>query len=154
MLESSPQTELANQPTEAQKLSEELSDLMLPLMWTLRQDAVRAFESLGIRPVRALLLELVERGFQHPKDLSDMLDTVPPTISAMVAELEERGVIQRHIDPADRRRVRLSLTEEGQVLRHKMRERWLETSRERLAKLSSHELKTLLSIYKKLLEVA
>lgn len=135
-------------------LIEELSDLTLPLMWTMRQDAVRAFESLGVRPVRALLLELIERGFEHPKDLSDMLDTVPPTISAMLSELEERGFVERHIDVSDRRRVRLSLTSEGRILRRKMREQWLEVGRERLARLSSDELKTLVRIYKKLLEVA
>ena len=140
-------------PLAKQQLIAELSDLTLPLMWTMRQDALRAFESLGIRPIKALLLELIERGLQHPKDLSDMLDTVPPTISAMLAELEERGFIERHIDPQDRRRVRLTLTHEGQVLRHKMREQWLEAGRQRLAKLSSAELKTLVDIYKKLLEV-
>ncbi len=134
-------------------LIEELSDLTLPLMWTMRQDAVRAFESLGIRPVKALLLELVGRGFQHPKELSDMLDTVPPTISAMLSELEERRLIERHIDAADRRRVRLTLTDDGRSLRREMREKWLHAGQQRLAKLSSEELKTLVHIYKKLLEV-
>lgn len=142
-----------SEPSPQTNLIEELSDLTLPLMWTMRQDAVRAFESLGIRPVKALLLELVGRGFQHPKELSDMLDTVPPTISAMLSELEERGFIARHIDESDRRRVRLSLTAEGQTLRHKMREQWLQAGQQRLAKLSSDELEKLVHIYKKLLEV-
>ena len=33
-----------------------LSELALPLMWTMRQDAVKACEPLGLRPIQSLLL--------------------------------------------------------------------------------------------------
>ena len=132
-------------------LCAELSDLTLPLMWALRQDAVRAFESLGIRPIKALLIELIARGMQHPKDLSEVLDTVPPTISAMLAELEERGMVGRTIDPADRRRVQLELTDKGQELRGQLRTAWIDISEARLNRLSHEEITTLVTIYQKLL---
>ena len=129
----------------------QLSDLTLPLMWALRQDAVRAFESLGVRPVKALLVELIARGMQHPKDLSEVLDTVPPTISAMLAELEERDLVSRTIDPSDRRRVQLELTPKGQELREQLREAWLDTGETRLSRLSHEEIAALVTIYQKLL---
>ena len=138
-------------PTTKLELISELSDLTLPLMWSLRQDAIRAFEGLGIRPIKALLIELIARGMQHPKDLSEVLDTVPPSISAMVAELEDKGFIVRQIDPEDRRRVQLALTPEGESLRVKMREAWLETGKERLRDLEASELATLLTLYRKIL---
>lgn len=130
----------------------ELSELTLPLMWSLRQDAVRAFESLGVRPVKALLIELIARGLQHPKDLSDVLDTVPPTISAMVAELEAKGFIGRQIDPDDRRRVQLALTPDGEALREQMRVAWIETGKERMQALSVDELTMLVTLYRKILD--
>ena len=138
-------------PTTKTELIAELSDLTLPLMWSLRQDAIRAFEGMGIRPIKALLIELIARGMQHPKDLSEVLDTVPPSISAMVAELETKGFIARQIDPTDKRRIQLALTPEGETLRVQMREAWLETGRERLKDLKASELATLLTLYRKIL---
>lgn len=138
-------------PTSKTKLIADLSDLTLPLMWSLRQDAIHAFESMGIRPIKALLIELIARGMQHPKDLSEVLDTVPPSISAMVAELESKGFIARQIDPADKRRVQLALTPEGETLRDQMREAWLKRGKERLRDLEVSELATLLTLYRKIL---
>ena len=101
----------------ADLLIEELSEHTLQLMWTLRQEAMRAFEPLGMRPMKALLLELVGRGLVYPKELSDMLDTLPPAISAIVADLEERGLLRRGLDPNDKRKIRLELTPDGQTMR-------------------------------------
>ncbi len=130
----------------------QLSELTLPLMWSLRQDAMRTFEPLGVRPIQALLFELIAHGIQQPKMLSDMLDILPPTISSMLADLENRGLIARSIDPQDKRRVQLELTEAGYELRHLMQEGWHKTGRERLGQLSVEELESLLAIYQKLLE--
>ena len=135
-----------------QALVNQLSDMTLPMMWVLRQDAMHAFEPLGIRPFKALLLELIARGFQHPKALSEILDTLPPTVSAMLAELEEKALITRQIDPSDRRRVQLALSEKGQLLRGDLREHWHAVGKERLQQLSEDDLATLLRIYTKLLE--
>lgn len=132
-------------------LVRELSELTLPLMWLLRQEAVRAFEPLGIRPIKALLLELVARGMCYPKELSEVLDTVPPAISAMLAELEAKGWLSRAPDPDDRRRVRLELTASGRALLDEMRERWDRAGRTRLAHMSAEELRTLIALYRKLL---
>lgn len=140
-----------SQSRDTDDLTNELSDLTLPLMWSLRQDAVRAFERLGIRPFKALLLELIARGFQHPKSLSEVLDTVPPTISAMLGELETKGLIVRQTDPEDRRRVQLGLTGAGEALRHELQRAWRQAGQGRYAKLSCEELEALLRIYHKLI---
>ena len=133
------------------KLVEALNELTLPLMWSLRQAAFRAFEPLGIRPIKALLLELIANGMAHPKDLSDVLDTVPPAISAMLGELEGKGLISRGTDPSDRRRVRLALTGKGERLRTTMRGLWRDTGQERLDRLDDADLRTLVRIYRTLL---
>lgn len=130
----------------------ELSELTLPLMWTLRQDALRAFEGLGIRPFKALLIELIARGMQHPKELAEVLDIVPPTISAMLSELESAGYIARALDPEDKRRTLLTLTDSGEALRLQLAERWQQSACKRVQVLTPEELAQLVAIYRKIVE--
>lgn len=137
---------------DTEALIDELSDLTLPYMWRLRQDAVRAFEGLGVRPFMALLLELIAQGLRHPKELAEVLDAVPPTISAMLGDLEQRGWIRRKTDPDDRRRVRLELTPAGEAMRDEMRAAWRHSSRTRFAGLSRDDLAALVRLYRKLAE--
>lgn len=132
-------------------LERHLAELTLPLMWSLRQDAVRAFEPLDLRPIRVLLLELIARGFSYPKDLADLLETVPPAVSNMLSELEGKGLLRRTPDPDDGRRIRLELTPEGHEVIAAVRERWGDVTEEGLGVLSVSELRTLVRIYRKLL---
>jgi len=140
--------------TRTQQLVEEIGEYSLHLMWILRQEAVRTFDPFGFRPVRALLLELVGRGYNHPKELAEILDQVPPAISTMIADLEDRGLLTRRTDPHDRRRVQLELTEAGAETHRRLKEAWQQTGCKRLSKLSNEELETLVHIYRKLLEDA
>ncbi len=135
-------------------LIEELSEFSLQFMWTLRQEAMRAFEPLGLRPVKALLLELIGRGMIHPKELAEILDTVPPAISSMLTELETQDLLARAIDPNDRRRVILQLTEKGQAMRQQLKEAWYKTGVTRLKRLSPEDLAALIRIYRKIVEEA
>lgn len=132
-------------------LERHLAELTLPLMWSLRQDAMRAFEPLDLRPIRVLVLELIARGFSHPKDLADLLETVPPAVSNMLSELEGKGLLLRSPDPDDGRRIRLELTAKGHEVIASVRERWGEVTEEGLGVLSVNELRTLVGIYRKLL---
>lgn len=133
------------------ELIEELGTYSLPLMWTLRQAAARAFDPLGFRTVRALLLELIGRGLAQPKDLSAALGLVPPAVSTMISELEARGLITRQSDPSDGRRVQLELTEAGRAARSKLNRAWQQASLERLSSLSDDELELCLRLLRKLM---
>ena len=132
-------------------LERHVAELTLPLMWSLRQDATRAFEPLDLRPIRVLLLELVARGFTYPKDLAELLETVPTAVSNMLSELESRDLIRRSPDPDDGRRIRLELTQSGHEILAEVRTRWREVTAEALAVLSDDELRTMVQIYQKLL---
>lgn len=123
------------------------------MMWQMRQDAVRAFGPLQLRPIKALMLGFIARGMHHPKDISEVMDTVPPAISSMIKELEDKGYITRQLDPDDKRRVRLELTEAGRNVNEQMRTRWLATTTERLSQLSKSELEQFLVTTHKMLEV-
>lgn len=132
-------------------LIDEFGGYMLQLLWTLRQDASRTFNPLGFRTVRALLLELIDRGYAQPKDLAALLGAVPPAVSMMIAELTERGLILRTTDPKDGRRARLSLTEAGAAAHAELREAWNGVGSERLGRLSSEERETFTRLCRKLL---
>lgn len=134
------------------ELLHELSSLSLPLMWTLRKAAMRALEPLGLRPVKALVLGLVVEGSDSPKELSELLDTPPPMMSGLLADLEERGLIERTPDPDDRRRIRLAATDEGQSMAERITAYWIEAGRERFEGLDDDDLRHLIAIYRTFVE--
>jgi MarR family transcriptional regulator, multiple antibiotic resistance protein MarR len=134
-----------------QELISELDAFIMPLMNLMKQDFLEAIKPFSINPGAAILLEHVSRGVKHPKELAQLLETVPPVVSALLSELEDKGLIQRQIDPEDRRRVQLTLSKAGKQLHDKIRERSQGLSGERLSKLSPDELQSLITIFRKIL---
>jgi MarR family transcriptional regulator, multiple antibiotic resistance protein MarR len=132
----------------------EIDTLIMPLMSLMQQDFLESIKPFSLNPGGAILLEHVAKGVKHPKELAGLLDTVPPVISALLGELEDKGLIERQIDPEDKRRVKLTLSKQGKDLHEKIRERSLALGGERLSKLSDGELTSLIRIFRKLLEEA
>lgn len=130
----------------------ELDTLVMPLMSLMQQDFVASIKPFSLNPGAAILLGHVAKGVKHPKELAQLLETVPPVISALLGELEGKNLIQRQIDPDDKRRVQLTLSKEGKRLHEKIRERSMQLGGERLSKLSEKELSNLITIFRKLLE--
>ena len=64
----------------------------------------------------------------------------PPSVTRMVASLEERGLVRREADPADRRIARVSLTAEGRRTVQRTRTRKTAYLAKRLRKLDESEL--------------
>jgi DNA-binding MarR family transcriptional regulator len=137
-----------------ENLIAEIDTLIMPLMSLMQQDFLESIKPFSLNPGAAILLEHVAKGVKHPKELAQLLETVPPVVSAILGELEGKGLIQRQIDPADRRRVHLTLSKEGKKLHERVRERSLVLSGERLCKLSGEELNSLIGIFRKLLAEA
>lgn len=117
-----------------------LSTMALELMWALRQEAMRVCEPFGLRPTRVLMLDLVSRGIDRPGALADVLDTVPPAVTAMLNELTAKGLLARETDPEDRRRAKLALTAAGREVLAEVHARWHALSLERLQALGTSEL--------------
>jgi DNA-binding MarR family transcriptional regulator len=67
------------------------------------------------------------------------------SMADMVTALLDRGLIERHRDPADRRRLVIALTSQGAALLDEMRPRVAELEREVLARLSADEVAELRS---------
>lgn len=66
----------------------------------------------GLHQKSLVLLALMDTG-DTPQDLAHLLRTPAPTLSHMLRELEARGLIERSLDPKDKRRFRLRRTAAG-----------------------------------------
>lgn len=58
------------------------------------------------------------QGEMNPSEISDHQGTSRNTISALIRDLEEDGLLERSLDRQDRRRFNIRLTEEGRRLVH------------------------------------
>jgi DNA-binding MarR family transcriptional regulator len=130
----------------------DLHEVTFRMMRVQRQIAERAFAPLGLRPVQAFALALLGHEASYPKELAHLLDAPPSVISVLLADLEGRGLLSRAVDPDDRRRVRLELTPEGHRTLDAVYDAWLDANADRLARLSTADLETLVRIQKALLE--
>jgi DNA-binding MarR family transcriptional regulator len=91
------------------------------LTTALRDGIVRLNRRLRqVRPVGALtqtqlsaLTSLELAGSMTPRELAEVERVQPPTLTKILAKLEERGLVRRDPHPTDGRQVVLSETEEG-----------------------------------------
>jgi DNA-binding MarR family transcriptional regulator len=89
------------------------------------------------------LTSLELAGALTPRELADTERVQPPTMTKIVAKLEERGLVRRDSHPTDRRQVILSMTESGRAVFaqfERARNEWLG---HRLAELTPEERETL-----------
>jgi DNA-binding MarR family transcriptional regulator len=89
------------------------------------------------------LTSLQLAGALTPRELADVERVQPPTMTRIVAKLEERGLVQRTPHPTDGRQVILAATEGGQAVLgrfQRARDEWLA---HRLAALPEEDRDTL-----------
>lgn len=137
-----------------ERLLTEAGDSLFRVAWHCGQDASNAFAALGMNPLRAVALGLIARGTDHPGELARALALSPPSVSQLLRDLTDRGLVARRHDDADRRRVALSLTAAGRDVLDELRTRWLHVNASRLDRLGDEDLATLHRIHTVLLEQA
>src|ERR1700691_3086761 len=74
-----------------------------------------------------------------PGELADYEKVQPPSMTRVIAVLEERNLVQRTAHPTDRRQVILTVTAEGRALVHRVRRRKEAWLAQRLAELTAEE---------------
>lgn len=75
----------------------------------------RALGELGLSLPQYRVLSLLDEGSAAATALADHLAVSRPHVTDVVDGLAERGWVERHTDPEDRRRVSHALTEAGQA---------------------------------------
>ncbi len=81
------------------------------------------------------LLKMIQ-GSAYPKDLAQKLKLPGSLVSRHLDQLQTLGLIERHIDEKDSRRIRLALTARGQEVTHAASEGLHHSVSARLAHLS------------------
>jgi DNA-binding MarR family transcriptional regulator len=122
-----------------EQLTERLRDAITRLNRRLRQE--RPVGDLTVTQLSALT-SLRLGGALTPRELSDAERVQPPTMTKIVAKLEDRGLVQRSPHPTDGRQVLLSPTAEGIAVidsYQRVRDVWLAA---RLAGLTPEERDT------------
>ncbi|MBP0454982.1 MarR family transcriptional regulator [Kitasatospora sp. RG8] len=109
------------QDSTAQDTAAELADAMTRAIKRIRRRTSERLEPYGITPGQGRALrtlahapgcELPDRAMRL-SDLADRLHIAPRSATTVVDALEEAGLVERTPDPADRRAVRIVLTEAG-----------------------------------------
>jgi DNA-binding MarR family transcriptional regulator len=120
----------------AAQLAVTLRDAITRLNRRVRQ--TRPVGDLTVTQLSALAsLELA--GAMTPRELAETERVRPPTMTKIVAKLQERGLVQRTPHPTDGRQVVLAATPEGRAVHarfERARDEWLA---QRLAELTADE---------------
>ncbi|MFG1953136.1 MarR family winged helix-turn-helix transcriptional regulator [Micromonospora sp. NPDC048830] len=122
------------------QLAPQLRDAITRLNRRVRQ--ARPVGDLTVTQLSALT-SLMLAGALTPRELADVERVQPPTMTKIVAKLEERGLVQRTPHPTDGRQVILAATEGGRAVLdqfERARNEWLA---HRLAELSESDRETL-----------
>jgi DNA-binding MarR family transcriptional regulator len=98
------------------------SFLLKRLGFLMKDKTIQAFEETGLTPYHHAVLALLEEEPQETQAMiADALGYDRSHLVGMLDELEERGLIERKRDPADRRRHLVSLTPEGKKASTRLR---------------------------------
>src|ERR671930_444658 len=135
--------ETAPAPTRP-RLPEELAGstpfLMKRLGFKLKDQAMAAYEPTGLHPYHHAVLAVLDEGSRETQGaIADALGYDRGQLVGLLDELEERGLVERRRDPADRRRHLVRLTPDGKRALAKLRTLARRLENEFLAPLDEQE---------------
>ncbi|MFJ8861367.1 MarR family winged helix-turn-helix transcriptional regulator [Streptomyces sp. NPDC102451] len=122
-----------------------LAEQLLRLTRRLQRIQSRQLEPIGITPAQFRLLRTTAHYDGPPRmaDLAERLDVVPRAVTTLVDGLEASGRVRRAPDPANRRVVRIEITEEGRAVLRSMRDARKAAAEEILAPLTAEQREVL-----------
>jgi DNA-binding MarR family transcriptional regulator len=122
-------------------------------LWRLIQsvldDSEPDLEALGLTPKAFFLLAAVEE-HPFPALLARRMHLPPPTVTYMIKQLEQKGLLERRAEPGDLRKFRLVQTAAGKAALHKGTEALGLVLDERLRRLAPDEVVSFDRIVKRL----
>ncbi|MFF1721662.1 MarR family winged helix-turn-helix transcriptional regulator [Streptomyces sviceus] len=100
---------------------------------------------LGVTPAQSRLLRTLAHWETPPRmaDLAERLEVVPRAVTSLVDGLEAAGKVRRVPDPANRRVIRIELTEDGVKTLQELRDVRRAAAKEILAPLSGEQREVL-----------
>jgi DNA-binding MarR family transcriptional regulator len=100
----------------------ELVERLMRSAHRLRRASVRTLAPLGLTPAQERMLRLVSRGDTPWRmgELASRMGIVPRSATSLVDALEQTGLVERAIDPGNRRSILVRLTEHGRGVQREM----------------------------------
>ncbi|MFE6197532.1 MarR family winged helix-turn-helix transcriptional regulator [Streptomyces sp. NPDC057838] len=100
---------------------------------------------LGITPAQSRLLRTLAHWGSPPRmaDLAERLEVVPRAVTTLVDALEAGGTVRRVPDPANRRVIRIELTDDGRAALRELRAARRSAAEEILAPLTEDQREAL-----------
>ncbi|MFE5767209.1 MarR family winged helix-turn-helix transcriptional regulator [Streptomyces sp. NPDC056485] len=124
-----------------------LAEQLLRLTRRLHRIQKHHLEPLGITPAQSRLLRLVSHydGDRPPRmaDLAARLEVVPRAVTTLVDGLEAAECVRRAPDPANRRVIRIELTDTGRATLRRLRNARTDAAEEILAPLTAEQREVL-----------
>lgn len=94
----------------------ELTERLMRVAHLIRRSAMSSLTPLGLTPAQSRALRTISK-FEPPirmGELASTLGIVPRSATGLVDALERSGLVERTVDPENRRSVLVTLTEQGQ----------------------------------------
>jgi DNA-binding MarR family transcriptional regulator len=126
---------------------------MRALVLDLHDRRIAVSDAIGMSYLRAKALRMLEGGPLPMRDLASALVTDPPYVTVIVDDLEKRGLVERQVNPADRRSKLVRITAAGRVVARKAK-KIQSAPPAALSALSDAELATLDSLLRKLVDAS
>ena len=104
----------------------------------------------------AMALHQIAKGGEQiiPSEISSAIGISGARIAATLNSLEKKGYITRQIDPSDRRRILVTLTDKGKVQEEAHRRQLSDAIEKMLRQLGEHDAKEYIRITRKMAESA
>ncbi len=145
--------QLAESGTDEYELVDEVAFLTLGLAHRVQQHAGATAAEIGLTLSQAKVLAAMgTEGSTATGVLAAKLRVDPSNLTVIIDRLEERGALERHADPNDRRVKSLVLTPEGRRLRAEFREH-LHDYGEAFGRLSAQQFEALRDLLRLALNV-
>jgi len=104
---------------------------------------------LSFTQVRALV-QLADRGELTAGEFAKAAEVTPASATGMLDQLEKAGIVSRQRSAEDRRRVVVTITDEGQALVDRKRQRWNQVWDEALAGVDDDALAAAADVMRRL----
>ena len=100
----------------------ELTEHLLRVAHLIRRASLASMADLDLTPAQSRTLRVISKGESPIRmgELAAALGVVPRSATGLVDALEQAGLVERTVDPANRRAVLVTLTPRGRDMQHQM----------------------------------